>query len=73
MAMKMLNISTILTSDEDQVLNGIWIGLLSVEALMVLGVAVRGLVGAVSSRFMTHPAHAKGSSSSSVGDITGIW
>jgi hypothetical protein len=35
--------------DEDQLLNGIWIGLLSVEALMVLGVAVRGLVGAVAS------------------------
>jgi hypothetical protein len=36
--------------DEDQLLNGIWIGLLSVEALMVLGVMVRGLVGAVASR-----------------------
>jgi hypothetical protein len=35
--------------DEDQLLNGIWIGLLSVEALMVLGVALRGLVGAVAS------------------------
>lgn len=34
--------------DEDQLLNGIWIGLLSVEALMVLGVALRSLVGAVS-------------------------
>ena len=31
--------------DEDQLLNGIWIGLLAVEALMVFGVAVRGLVG----------------------------
>ncbi|KAK3897322.1 hypothetical protein C8A05DRAFT_39130 [Staphylotrichum tortipilum] len=32
--------------DEDQLLNNIWMGLLGVEALMVLGVAVRGLVGA---------------------------
>jgi hypothetical protein len=38
---------------EDRVLNGIWIGLLSVEALMVLGVALRGLVGAVSSSSTT--------------------
>lgn len=43
--------------DEDQLLNGIWIGLLSVEALMVLGVALRGLVGAVASsrRFWGRP------------------
>ncbi|KAL2187197.1 hypothetical protein L209DRAFT_298559 [Thermothelomyces heterothallicus CBS 203.75] len=34
---------------EDQLLNNIWIGLLSVEALMVLGVALRGLLGAVAS------------------------
>ncbi|KAK4126825.1 hypothetical protein N657DRAFT_630777 [Parathielavia appendiculata] len=33
----------LLQQDEDQLLNGIWIGLLSVEALMVLGVMVRGL------------------------------
>ncbi|SPQ26783.1 992bd59f-c947-4386-bcd8-7b3793a1c7f1 [Thermothielavioides terrestris] len=32
---------------EDDLLNSIWIGLLGVEALMVLGVALRGLVGAV--------------------------
>lgn len=32
---------------EDQLLNGIWIGLLSVEALMVLAVALRGLLGAL--------------------------
>ncbi|KAK4151527.1 hypothetical protein C8A00DRAFT_17072 [Chaetomidium leptoderma] len=49
----MPSLSTLLAAqDEDQLLNGIWIGLLSVEALMVLGVALRGLVGAVaSSRF----------------------
>ncbi|KAL2162265.1 hypothetical protein VTH06DRAFT_7178 [Thermothelomyces fergusii] len=34
---------------EDQLLNNIWIGLLGVEALMVLGVALRGLLGAVAS------------------------
>jgi hypothetical protein len=32
------------TKDEDRLLNGIWIGLLSVEALMVLGVVVKGVV-----------------------------
>ncbi|KAK4100456.1 hypothetical protein N658DRAFT_402908, partial [Parathielavia hyrcaniae] len=38
--------------DENQLLNGIWIGLLSVEALMVLGVMVRGLFrGVASSRW----------------------
>ena len=36
--------------DEDQLLNGIWIGLLAVEALMVFGVAVRGLVGMMAPR-----------------------
>jgi hypothetical protein len=35
--------------DEDQFLNRIWIGLLGVEALIVFGVALRRLVGAVSS------------------------
>ncbi|KAK3303215.1 uncharacterized protein B0T15DRAFT_513420 [Chaetomium strumarium] len=35
--------------DEDQFLNRIWIGLLGVEALIVLGVALHGLVGAASS------------------------
>jgi hypothetical protein len=45
----MLDLLTHLAQDEDQLLNNIWIGLLGVEALMVLGVAVRGLVGAVSS------------------------
>jgi hypothetical protein len=30
--------------NEERLLNGIWIGLLSIEALMVVGVAVRGLV-----------------------------
>jgi hypothetical protein len=33
--------------EEHQLLNGIWIGLMSVEALMVLGVALRSLVGSV--------------------------
>jgi hypothetical protein len=41
--------------DEDQFLNNIWIGLLSVEALMVLGVALRGLVGAVASSRLFGP------------------
>lgn len=46
----MLNLSTLLADhSEDELLNGIWIGLLGVEALMVLGVALRGLVGAVAS------------------------
>ena len=34
-----------LLEDEDQLLNGIWIGLLSVEALMVVGVVLHGLFG----------------------------
>lgn len=48
----MLDLSALLAAhmqDEDKLLNNIWIGLLSVEALMVLGVALRGLVGAVAS------------------------
>jgi len=32
---------------EDELLNGIWIGLLGVEVLMVVGVALRGVVGAI--------------------------
>ncbi|KAK0708102.1 hypothetical protein B0H67DRAFT_494459 [Lasiosphaeris hirsuta] len=43
----MLNVSAALAGDEDELLNGIWISLLSVEALMVIGVALRGLVIAV--------------------------
>ncbi|KAK1759787.1 hypothetical protein QBC47DRAFT_398590 [Echria macrotheca] len=42
-----LNVSALLAADEDELLNGIWIGLLSVEALMVVGVAMRGLIGAI--------------------------
>jgi len=51
-----INLSALLSQQsEDQLLNNIWIGLLSVEALMVLGVAVRGLAGAVaSSRLFGH-------------------
>ncbi|KAK4238333.1 hypothetical protein C8A03DRAFT_15181 [Achaetomium macrosporum] len=41
--------------DEDQLLNRIWIGLLGVEALIVMGVALRGLLAAVSSsRLLGH-------------------
>jgi hypothetical protein len=36
---------------EERLLNSIWIGLLGIEALMVVGVAVRGLM----SRFITQP------------------
>ncbi|KAL2019409.1 hypothetical protein VTK56DRAFT_9700 [Thermocarpiscus australiensis] len=53
---KMLDLGAILAGDQDRLLNSIWIGLLSLEALMVLGVAVRGLVGAVSSRVRTSRA-----------------
>lgn len=64
---KLLDFGALLASDEDTLLNGIWIGLLSVEALMVLGVALRGLVGAVvSSRWWSrcstrsrHPAQGR--------------
>ncbi|KAK3381697.1 hypothetical protein B0H63DRAFT_524389 [Podospora didyma] len=48
----MLNISAAFHGDEDQLLNGIWISLLSVEALMVVGVAIHGLVGAIAPRFL---------------------
>lgn len=34
----------LLSGNEDQILNGIWIGLLSVEALMVLGVAAQSVL-----------------------------
>ncbi|KAK4032669.1 hypothetical protein C8A01DRAFT_20287 [Parachaetomium inaequale] len=53
-----LNLPTLVShwqEDEDQLLNNIWIGLLSVEALMVLGVALRGLVGAVASSRLFGP------------------
>ncbi|KXX75404.1 hypothetical protein MMYC01_206462 [Madurella mycetomatis] len=64
----MLNISAILSSDEDKLLNGIWISLLSVEALMVLCVALRGLVGAVSSRWaLTHRARSRMGPAADVG------
>ncbi len=50
--------------DEDKLLNNIWMGLLGVEALMVLGVALRGLVGAVSSsRLFGHRRRSSSSSS----------
>ena len=49
----MLNISAAFHGDEDQLLNGIWISLLSVEALMVVGVAIHGLIGAIAPRFMS--------------------
>jgi len=52
-----LNISAALAGDEDQLLNGIWISLLSVEALMVFGVAVRGLIGAIVPRLKQHRLH----------------
>lgn len=44
-----VNISAALAGDENELLNGIWISLLSVEALMVAGVAIRGLVKAIMS------------------------
>ncbi|KAH6842752.1 hypothetical protein B0I37DRAFT_417909 [Chaetomium sp. MPI-CAGE-AT-0009] len=44
--------------DEDQLLNNIWIGLLGVEALMVLGVALRAVA---SSRLFTTVARRKDS------------
>ncbi|KAK4217185.1 hypothetical protein QBC37DRAFT_370132 [Rhypophila decipiens] len=44
-----VNISAALAGDENEMLNGIWIGLMSVEALMVAGVALRGLIKAVMS------------------------
>ena len=50
--------------DEDKLLNNIWIGLLGVEALMVLGVALRGLVEAVSSSRLFGPRRRSSSSSS---------
>ncbi|KAK0709856.1 hypothetical protein B0T26DRAFT_652498 [Lasiosphaeria miniovina] len=46
----MLNISAVLSGDEDELLNGIWISLLSVEALMVIGVALRSLFGVIAPR-----------------------
>lgn len=47
-----INIAAALADhDEDQLLNGIWIGLLSVEALMVVGVALHGLVGMMAPRW----------------------
>lgn len=62
---------THLAQDEDQLLNNIWIGLLGVEALMVLGVAVRGLVGAVSSS-RSRRQRRRSSSLASVGTVTGM-
>ncbi|KAK4248033.1 hypothetical protein C7999DRAFT_13977 [Corynascus novoguineensis] len=57
-----ISLSALLSQqNEDQLLNNIWIGLLSVEALMVLGVALRGLVGAVaSSRFFGRQTRREG-------------
>jgi hypothetical protein len=52
---------------EDQLLNGIWIGLLSVEALMVLGVMVRGLLGAVGSSRMRRRRRSSGEISIGIG------
>lgn len=46
----MVNISAALAGDEDELLNGIWISLLSVEALMVISVALRSLVVAIAPR-----------------------
>jgi len=50
-----VNISAALAGDENELLNGIWIGLLGVETLMVVGVAVRSLFKAIASRFSQSP------------------
>ncbi|KAK4444529.1 hypothetical protein QBC34DRAFT_308868 [Podospora aff. communis PSN243] len=52
----MVNISAVITGDEDQLLNGVWISLVSVEALMVIGVAIRGLIAAIVPR-LKHRGH----------------
>ena len=46
----MINLRGVLGGHEETLLNGIWIGLLGVECLMVAGVALRGLVRAVRPR-----------------------
>ncbi|KAH8890517.1 hypothetical protein GQ53DRAFT_842252, partial [Thozetella sp. PMI_491] len=48
----MLNIMAVLGGEpsEEQVLNGIWIGLLGLEALIVAGVAVYKVAGAMGPR-----------------------
>lgn len=45
--LNMVNISAAIAGDEDELLNGIWISLVSVEALMVIGVAIRGLISTI--------------------------
>ncbi|KAK5661619.1 hypothetical protein OQA88_9719 [Cercophora sp. LCS_1] len=52
----MVNISAALAGDEHELLNGIWISLLSVEALMVVSVALRGLIGAIAPRLKQQTA-----------------
>lgn len=43
----MFNLEGLLGGCEEDILNGLWIGLLGLEALMVTGVALRGLVRAI--------------------------
>jgi hypothetical protein len=43
----MFNLEGLLGGIEEDVLNGLWIGLLGLEALMVTGVALRGLFRAI--------------------------
>lgn len=43
----MVNLRGVLGGHEETLLNGLWIGLLGLECLMVAGVALRGLVRAV--------------------------
>ncbi|KAK4145562.1 uncharacterized protein C8A04DRAFT_26560 [Dichotomopilus funicola] len=47
-------LSTLVDQDQDQLLNRIWIGLLVLEALLVLGVLLRGVLG-VRFRFRSRP------------------
>ncbi|KAK3292468.1 uncharacterized protein B0H64DRAFT_477598 [Chaetomium fimeti] len=76
-AMLDINLSARLSAqDEDQLLNNIWIGLLGVEALMVLGVALRAVV---SSRLFTAIGGRKDSRGVIMGvaseyhDVDGYW
>jgi hypothetical protein len=46
----MRNLEGILGGYEETLLNGLWIGLLGLECLMVAGVAVRGVLRAVRPR-----------------------
>lgn len=46
----MLNIGGLLGGVEEQLLNGLWMGLLGLECLMVAGLALRSLTRAVTAR-----------------------